>query len=463
MANIKLSDKLAIADKDDSDLEDFNVSTSSFILSVVLVSIVTWLLTTIMMRSVLHANHILISSITATDLFAHSNMVFVGVIVFFAAIRAYLYQLPWFQDAFGDGASKALSHFLNTYSEEKQPQDIINDTYSKGTFSFAIKRVFVTVMTLGAGGSGGIEGPSIPVGQHVGAGVAKLLEVRDIMWLRVLEMCGISAAITTLLHAPLTGAVFALELVFGCKFVYRILICSFLSSLIAFILSNHLMHAESLFTIAQHTIHYTPFEYLMVVLVTVFASIPSGIGLVLIFALIRRGYAYIPSIARAPFGALMCATIAIAMYHFFDINPHHILGVGEETIVNLFEHAELDKVHYSWQILVAIVLLKMLLTGFTIVSGGSAGLLVPAIFVGAVSSTALFQLLSIYEMLPVIEGLQTLFMVTGIASSLICVMDLPIATVLFVGEIFDFSFIAPCIIAVAISRILSHSIKRHLQ
>ena len=67
-------------------------------------------------------------------------------------------------------------------------------------------------MTLGAGGSGGIEGPSIPVGQYVGTGVAKILEVRDIMWLRVLEMCGISAAITTLLHAPLTGAVFARSL-----------------------------------------------------------------------------------------------------------------------------------------------------------------------------------------------------------------------------------------------------------
>ena len=199
----------------------------------------------------------------------------------------------------------------------------------------------------------------------------------------------------------------------------------------------------------------------MVVVVTVFASIPSGIGLVLIFSLIRKGYAYIPPMMRAPFG--VSAVTAISMYHFYDINPHHILGVGEETILELFEHAERDVVHYSWQILVAIVLLKMVLTGFTIVSGGSAGLLVPAIFVGALSSNALFQLLTVYDLMPITEGLQTLFMVTGIASSLICVMDLPIATVLFVGEIFDFSFIALCIIAVAISRIISQNIKRYLK
>ncbi len=462
MANIKLSDKLAIG-RDTTDLEDFNVSTSSFLLSVILVAAITWLLTSIMMRSVLNANHAMIAILSAKELLATNNMIFLAIIVFFASIRAYLYQLPWFKDAFGDGASKALAHFHSTYSEDKQPDTIINEAYSKGTFSFAIKRVVVTIMTLGAGGSGGIEGPSIPVGQHVGTGVAKILEVRDIMWLRVLEMCGISAAITTLLHAPLTGAVFALELVFGCKFVYRLLICSFISSLIAFVLSNHLLDAESLFTISRHAIHYTPFEYLMVVVVTVFASIPSGIGLVLIFSLIRKGYAYIPPMMRAPFGAFMCAVTAISMYHFYDINPHHILGVGEETILELFEHAEHDVVHYSWQILVAIVLLKMVLTGFTIVSGGSAGLLVPAIFVGALSSNALFQLLTVYDLMPITEGLQTLFMVTGIASSLICVMDLPIATVLFVGEIFDFSFIAPCIIAVAISRIISQNIKRYLK
>ena len=42
----------------------------------------------------------------------------------------------------------------------------------------AIKRVLVTVMTLGVGGSGGIEGPAIPVGQHIGSGFAKLYKVK---------------------------------------------------------------------------------------------------------------------------------------------------------------------------------------------------------------------------------------------------------------------------------------------
>ena len=64
------------------------------------------------------------------------------------------------------------------------------------------------------------------------------------------------------------------------------------------------------------------------------------------------------------------------------------------------------------------------------------------------------------DWLPIIEGLHALFVVTGVASSLICVLDLPIATVIFVGELFGVSYIPPCIIVVALSRTLISYIKQ---
>lgn len=460
MANFKLADKLSILGDDKSDLADFRVSRFMLALSVILVSFLSWVLTTIMMRLVLTSNHWLISSLTKETLFSQNNIMFIAIIVGVACVRSVLYQFSWFKDACGDGASSALNHFKNTYTQSTSIKKLLNETFKHGTFLVAIKRVLVTVMTLGAGGSGGIEGPAIPVGQHVGSGFAKLFRVKDLLWLRILEMCGISSAITTLLHAPLTGAIFSLELVFGCKFVYRILTLSLLSSLVAFILSNHLMQAESLFTLPQHAIHYTPFEYLMVVVVTVFASIPSGIGLMFIFSIIRKLYAGLPVIIHAPLGALVCASVAILMYHFFDISPHHLLGVGEETIAVLFEHASEDAMYSSWMLLSAVVVIKIFLVGFTVVSGGSAGLLVPAMFVGAISSSALFHFLISLAWLPVIEGMHSLFVVTGVASSLICVLDLPIATVIFVGEIFGVSYIPPCIISVAIARTIAASLKK---
>jgi CIC family chloride channel protein len=459
MANFKLSDKLSILGDDKSDLSDLSVGIWQLSSSVILVTFISWLFTTIMMQLVLHGNTLLISSLTKDTIFSRNNVYFIGIIVGVAIIRSVLYQFSWFKDACGDGASQALNHFKSTY-EKLTVRKLLNRTFRHGTFLVAIKRVLVTVMTLGAGGSGGIEGPAIPVGQHVGSGVAKLYQVKDIVWLRILEMCGISAAITTLLHAPLTGAIFSLELVFGCKFVYRLLTISLLSSLVAFILSDYIMAAESLFTLAQHDISYTLFEYFIVVVVTVFASIPSGIGLLFVFSIVRRIYAGLPVIAHAPVGALICALVAILMYHFFDISPHHLLGVGEETISLLFEHAGHDAMYSNWVMLGVVVILKIVLVGFTVVSGGSAGLLVPAMFVGAMSSSALYHLLMMLDWLPVIEGLHALFVVTGVASSLICVLDLPIATVIFVGELFGVSYIPPCIIAVALSRTLTSYIRQ---
>lgn len=460
MANFKLSDKITVLGDDKTDLSDFQVSGWLVASSVILVAVLSWIFTTIMMQLVLTGNHLLISSLTKDDIFSSNNLTFVSIIVGVACIRSILYQFSWFKDACGDGASSALNHFKNTYSKSVSIRKLLNQTFKDGTFLVAIKRVLVTVMTLGVGGSGGIEGPAIPVGQHIGSGFAKLYKVKDILWLRILEMCGISAAITTLLHAPLTGAIFSLELVFGCKFVYRILTLSLLSSLVAFILSNHIMDAESLFVLQQHSVHYTPFEYLMVVVVTVFASIPSGIGLLFIFSLIRRLYSGLPVITHAPIGALVCAVVAILMYHFFDISPHHLLGVGEETISGLFEHLGEDVLYSNWIMLTAVVVIKIFLVGFTVVSGGSAGLLVPAMFVGAMSSSALFHLLMSLSWLPVTPGLHALFLVTGVASSLICVLDLPIATVIFVGELFGISYIPPCIIAVAIARSIAAVLKK---
>ena len=292
-------------------------------------------------------------------------------------------------------------------------------------------------------------------------GLLKLL-VCDVIWLRTLEMCGVSAAITTLMHAPLFGAIFAMEMVFGCKFVYRLLTFSLVSSLLAFILSNHVLHTHALFPIPQHDIMYQPLEYLLVVLVTVIASIPSGIGLVVIFRNIKSVFSGIPELMQAPIGAMCCAVTAIVMFHYFQISPFHLLSVGEETIFQLFDGHISDPALTNWPILIAIVVLKIILTGFTIIAGGSAGLLIPAIFTGALSANALFLILNSLHVLPDYSGLHHLFMVVGVASSLICVLDLPIATVIFVAEIFGVSYIAPAILSITIARVLMRKFRPYL-
>ena len=463
MAKVKLSDKLRVSGSDLSDLAEIRIPPFLMISSVILVTIATWFLTVVTMRTVLSCNHYLFRLLTNPRSGEDNLFLFMGIIVFFACVRAILYQIPWFKDASGDGATQALSSFQHTYAHRQSVRKILKEVFQGGTFPRALKRVLITIMTLGAGGSGGLEGPAIPIGGHLGSGIAKLYSVKDLVWLRILQMCGVSAAITTLLHAPLTGAIFALELVFGCKFVYRLLTYSLLSSLLAFILSNHIMNAEVLFYIPEHPVKYTPVEYLMVVIVTVFASIPSGVGLVAIFHYVRRLFSHIHSFFHAPVGAFLCGSTAILVWHFFEIHPEHILGVGEETIVMLFshEHSHLDPILQHWPMLFFIVVLKMFLTAFTIISGGSAGLLIPAVYVGALSSSGLFHLLSSLHLMPMVDNISHLFMITGIASSLICVMDLPIATVIFIGELFGFSFLAPAILAVALSRVMSAWLKRH--
>ena len=77
------------------------------------------------------------------------------------------------------------------------------------------------------------------------------------------------------------------------------------------------------------------------------------------------------------------------MWFHYGIEPYHILGLGEGTIAQIFEGYGNPLLHVGW-ILILLVIAKMLATGLTLVSGGSAGTLVPSIYLGALTGADVF-------------------------------------------------------------------------
>ena len=102
-----------------------------------------------------------------------------------------------------------------------------------------------------------------------------------------------------------------------------------------------------------------------------------------------------------------------------------------------------------WWVLGLVVVMKALTTGLTLMAGGSAGLLVPAMYMGGMTGAMMFLLLQSLGIYMPPDAI-TLFVITGIASGLVAIVEVPIATIAFVIELFGASFGPVAILSVVI-------------
>lgn len=371
-----------------------------------------------------------------------------GSLMLGGLIRGILISLPSWRDSDGDGAGASIRYFLQTYKNSSSIDGATKTRYKKPTFLRAFKRMTMTILTVGTGCSGGIEGPVIPMGECIGSGWSKLFKLQNADSLRAFQMAGISAAVATLLNAPFTAALFAAEIVFTDRIIYHTLFYSLFASIIAYALNNHLLYFQPLFSIGSHSAVYSLREYVEVILVATFCSAPAGLGIGYLFRLIERPMSHIPIYFRAAVGALCAGGVALLLWGTLGIEPHHVLGIGEETLRALLNNTG-DTMLTVWWMLLLLVLAKCITTGFTLIAGGSVGLLIPAMFMGGLSGAAVYHLITSLG-IPVYSSNPDLFIVAGIASSLVAIIEVPLATITFVMEVFGSNFgpaaIVSCVI-----------------
>ncbi|MBN8611660.1 MAG: chloride channel protein [Deltaproteobacteria bacterium] len=374
-----------------------------------------------------------------------------GALLAGALVRTLLYRMPLWREAAGDGMQRAIENYQITYvhdGDDPEPR------YRLPAFGAALRKAIATYVTLGSGASGGLEAPSVVIGEGLSTGIARVLRIRSEVELRTYQLAGIAAAVATLLGAPFTAALFAAEVAYGDRIIYRKLAYGLWAGVVATWCDTWLHGTYApMFHPPAHEPLYSVAEYSGAALVAIFVSVPLAFGFGRAIVLLRRLVERAGPEWLGSASVVLVGVLALSLHAGLGIAPHHVLGGGHETIDALLGHSsELDALH----VLILVLVAKLLATGLTITTGGSAGMLVPSMVLGGLGGAITAQAINA-------SGLATidpaLFAVVGISTALVAVVGVPLAAIALVFEVFGRVFGPPAILACGLTYLLTLKFK----
>jgi CIC family chloride channel protein len=300
-----------------------------------------------------------------------------------------------------------------------------------------VSKTLASVVTIGFGGSAGLEGPSLLLGGGISSFITRKLGLnqKDI---RRLFLCGAAAGFSAVFKAPLTGILLALELPYKRDIETEVFIPASIASITAYF--------TSAITIGTETIFPQP-TLLMPTLSILLHAILLGILAALVALAFMETFERTNSLVKKLAVKLSMSHIAIIgglVVGVIGLFYPEALGLGYDFIhkTTLAKLGEL-----SLSTLITVLLFKIVATSITLNFGGSGGLFVPSLYVGGALGLIYAQILDIEP--------PTLCVMLAMAAVLAATSKTLLTSITLVAETVGPSFIIPTVVSAAVSYFLT--------
>lgn len=307
-----------------------------------------------------------------------------------------------------------------------------------------LMKIIASVVSIGSGASVGREGPAVQIGAGLGSNIGRLFRLGESR-IKNLIACGSAAGIAAVFNAPITGVMFALEVIlkdFGARTLSTVVVASVSGSIV----SRIFLGESPAFTVP----HYSLWHPMELVLYAVLGFLAAFIALLFIVTLDKsEGFfdkSKWPAWTKPVLGGLMVGCLGL----YFP----QVFGMGFESIESALHG------NFTWHLLLILVLIKILATALSLGSGSSGGTFAPTLFTGAMLGGAVGHLF--FQKMPFPVAPPGAYALVGMASVFSGAFHAPVTAILLVFEMTgDYQMILPIMIASVIATSVAQLFSRN--
>lgn len=307
-------------------------------------------------------------------------------------------------------------------------------------------------ITIGFGGSAGLEAPIVITGSAIGSNIATRLGFGDKERVLLLA-CGAASGIAAVFNCPIAGVIFAIEVLLT-DITIPLFIPLLISTATSIIVSKLLYRGQLFYLITNDWYyHAIPFYILLGVICGLLSVYMTRVSLYIEDKMETKKENYLKALS----GGLLLGGL------IFLFPP--LFGEGYTTVSSLLSGSFQDIVNNSlfisfrdnpWVLLIIvllIILIKPIATALTLGSGGNGGIFAPSLFTGAMAGFGLAFLVNL-------TGISTLhinnFVAVGMAGIMAGVIHAPLTAIFLIAEITGgYVLFVPLMIVSAISYFIS--------
>lgn len=320
--------------------------------------------------------------------------------------------------------------------------------------AYMYSHVITSSLTVGFGGSAGLEAPIVVTGAAIGSNFGRItqLSYRE----RTLMLgCGAAAGIAAVFNAPIAGVMFALEVL-----IYDVSISSFIplitSAAVGALLSKIVFQEGILFYfVLKQPFNYAnlPFYFLLAVVTGILS-----VHYIRMFLAVEKKFSglKVNRVVKALIGGLLLGILIFLFPPLFGEGYSSIKLLASGNIEKLFQAAPYAAyIKNDWVLIGAVGLIALLKTAaasITINSGGNGGNFAPTLFVGAFAGFGLSRFMNTSFGLTLPESN---FTIIGMAGILGGVMHSPLTAIFLIAEITGgYELMIPLMLVVVVSLVI---------
>jgi len=307
-----------------------------------------------------------------------------------------------------------------------------------------------STITVGFGGSVGLEAPIVLTGASIGSNLARIMRM-DYHSVTLMIGCGAAGAIAGIFKAPIAGVIFSLE-VLMLDLTMASLVPLLISAVTGATLASFFMGKGVLFAFTvtnPFSLGNIPYYILL------------GVFCGLISLYFTRANLYIEGLfekVKGSTGKLLIGGISLSVLVFlfpplFGEGYGSLTAIlsdkGESLLHNSMFYSISDKYLLFLVFLLLIMFFKVIAMSVTTAGGGVGGIFAPSLFMGGVAGFFVARFINYFDPLRIPEKN---FALAGMAGIMAGVMHAPLTAIFLIAEITGgYSFFIPLIITATVS------------